>query len=115
MNDTAIDLTEQIVARNYCNHENEDAMTTGKDDAQKIGHAAIELTTALAKTMRDLSPLLQKKFGLDAPMLAIAISQATSRTAAMSAMAAAGGSLEDAQHLSSQLDEVFNKTFRAKS
>lgn len=85
-----------------------------EDDLQKIGQAAIELTTALAKTMRDLSPLLQEKFGLDPPMLAIAISQATSRTAAMSAMAAAGGSLEEAQQLSSQLDDVFNKTFRAR-
>jgi hypothetical protein len=85
-----------------------------EDDSQKIGLAAIELTTALAKTMRDLSPLLQEKFNLDPPMLAIAISQATSRTAAMSAMAAAGGSLEDAQQLSSQLDAVFNNTFRTK-
>jgi hypothetical protein len=83
-------------------------------ETQKIGQAAIELTTALAKTMRDLSPLLQEKFGLDRQMLAIAISQATSRTAAMSAMAAAGGSLEEAQQLSSQLDEVFNNTFRAR-
>jgi hypothetical protein len=83
-------------------------------ETQKIGQAAIELTTALAKTMRDLSPLLQEKFGLDRQMLAIAISQAPSRTAAMSAMAAAGGSLEEAQQLSSQLDEVFNNTFRAR-
>src|SRR6188474_3537437 len=92
----------------------EDTMGKREEDLQKIGQAAIELTTALAKTMRDLSPLLEEKFGLDKQLLAIAISQATSRTAAMSAMAAAGGSLEDAQQLSSQLDEVFNNTFRAK-
>jgi hypothetical protein len=85
-----------------------------EDDLQKCGQAAIEITTALALTLRDLSPLLQEKFGIDSHLLALAISQATSRTAAMSAMAAAGGSLEEAQKLSSQLDQVFNNTFRAK-
>jgi hypothetical protein len=85
-----------------------------EDDLQKCGQAAIEITTALALTLRDLSPLLQEKFGIDSHLLALAISQATSRTAAMSGMAAAGGSLEEAQKLSSQLDQVFNNTFRAK-
>ena len=47
-----------------------------EEDLQKIGQAAIELTTALAKTMRDLSPLLEEKFGLDKQLLAIAIDRA---------------------------------------
>jgi hypothetical protein len=84
-----------------------------EDELRRCRQAAVEITTALALTLRDLSPRLQAKFGIDAQLLGLAIAQATSRTAAMSAMAAAGGSLEEAQQLSSQLDQVFNSAVRA--
>jgi hypothetical protein len=87
-------------------------MGNREDELRKCSQAAIEITTALALTLRDLSPRLQVKFGIDAQLLSLAIAQATSRTAAMSAMAAAGGSLEEAQQLSAQLDQVFNNAIR---
>ena len=85
-----------------------------EDDVRKCRAAAIEITEALASTLRDLSPRLQTKFGIDGQLLNLAISQAAARTAAATAMAAAGGSVEESQQLGVQLDAAIHKAIGSK-
>ena len=48
-----------------------------EDELRRCRQAAVEITTALAGlTLRDLSPRLQAKFGIDAQLLGLAIAQA---------------------------------------
>lgn len=85
-------------------------MDLSEEDGRKVKLAASELTEALAKTLEQLSAQLQAKFDINGHLLNLAIAQAATNTAAMSAMATIDAPLNEARALGEQLDRtIFNR------
>lgn len=89
-------------------------MERPKTDSERIREAAIDITSALAVTIRQLSSQLKKKHGIRSKALNRAIAKAAINTAAMSAMASIDAPLGDSLRLAEQLERVVNKTLKPK-